>query len=69
MRLPEFEYVEPKTLREATKLLSSGPKGSALLAGGTDLLVSMKHQVLRPRRVANLRLCLDSPILQTKRTD
>ena len=55
MRLPEFEYVEPKTLREATKLLSSGPKGSALLAGGTDLLVSMKHQVLRPRRVVNLK--------------
>ena len=54
MRLPQFEYVEPKTLKEASKLLASD-KGSLLLAGGTDLIVNMKHRVIQPKQVINLK--------------
>jgi carbon-monoxide dehydrogenase medium subunit len=55
MRLPKFEYLEPKTLKEAVKVLASDPKGSVLLAGGTDLLVNMKHRVIEPKQVINLK--------------
>ena len=55
MRLPKFEYLEPKSLKEASKALAIDPAGSVLLAGGTDLLVNMKHQVIQPKRVINLK--------------
>ncbi len=55
MRLPRFDYVEPKTLREAAKALAADVKGSVLLAGGTDLLVNMKHRVLQPGKLVNLK--------------
>jgi 4-hydroxybenzoyl-CoA reductase subunit beta len=55
MRLPKFEYLEPKTLKEAAHALASDTKGSALIAGGTDLLVNMKHKVIQPKQVINLK--------------
>jgi 4-hydroxybenzoyl-CoA reductase subunit beta len=55
MRLPKFEYLEPKTLREAAKTLAEDTKGSVLIAGGTDLLVNMKHRVIKPNQVVNLK--------------
>jgi 4-hydroxybenzoyl-CoA reductase subunit beta len=55
MRLPRFEYLEPKTLREASKALTMDPGGSVLLAGGTGLFVNMKHRVIQPKRVINLK--------------
>ena len=55
MRLPKFEYVEPRNLKEAIKALASDPEGTVLLAGGTDLLVNMKHRVVQPKRVINLK--------------
>jgi 4-hydroxybenzoyl-CoA reductase beta subunit len=55
MRLPKFEYLEPKSLKEASKALAVDPAGSVLLAGGTDLLVNMKHRVIQPKRVINLK--------------
>ena len=54
MRLPEFEYVEPRSLKEATAMLAAEPE-AAMLAGGTDLLVSMKHRVIQPKRLVNLQ--------------
>ena len=55
MRLPKFEYLEPRSLKEAVKALSSDPRKSFLLAGGTDLLVNMKHRVIQPKRLINLK--------------
>jgi 4-hydroxybenzoyl-CoA reductase subunit beta len=55
MRLPRFEYLEPKTLREAVRVMASDPKGTVALAGGTDLLVHMKHRLIQPKRVVNLK--------------
>ena len=54
MRLPKFKYLEPKTLREAVRALGSGPQ-SVLLAGGTDLLVNMKHRIIQPEEVVDLK--------------
>jgi 4-hydroxybenzoyl-CoA reductase subunit beta len=55
MRLPRFEFLEPKTLKEATRALASDRKGAVLLAGGTDLLVNMKNRLIQPTRVINLK--------------
>lgn len=54
MRLPQFEYVEPKTLKEAAKRLALDKK-AVILAGGTDLLVNMKHRLVEPTQVINLK--------------
>lgn len=56
MRLPKFEYLDPTTLKEAVKSLASSMKGSVLIAGGTDLLVNMKHRVIQPKQVINLKM-------------
>ena len=55
MRLPKFEYMEPRSLKEASKTLALDPKGSVLLAGGTDLLVQMKQRLIQPHRIINLK--------------
>ena len=55
MRLSEFEYLEPKSLKEAVKVFALDTKGSVLLSGGTDLLVNMKHRVIQPKQVINLK--------------
>jgi len=55
MRLPQFEYLEPKTLKQAVKALMIDVKRSVLLAGGTDLIVHMKHRLIQPKRVINLK--------------
>ncbi|MFB3886889.1 MAG: xanthine dehydrogenase family protein subunit M [Thermodesulfobacteriota bacterium] len=55
MRLSEFEYLEPKSLKEAAKLIASDAKRSVLLAGGTNLLVNIKQGVIQPKRVINLK--------------
>jgi 4-hydroxybenzoyl-CoA reductase subunit beta len=48
MRLPKFSYVEPRSLEEACLFLAEhGPK-SKLVAGGTDLLPSMKLGLSAP---------------------
>jgi 4-hydroxybenzoyl-CoA reductase subunit beta len=54
MRLPQFEYVAPRTLKEASRALQEDGKDSVFLAGGTDLLVLMKQRLVQPGRVINL---------------
>ena len=55
MRLPHFEYLQPKTLEEACSLLAAHPREVSPLAGGTDLLVKMKQRKVVPRYVLNLK--------------
>lgn len=55
MRLPRFDYLEPKSLKEAIKFLTLDKKGSVILGGGTDLLVNMKHRVIQPKCLINLK--------------
>ena len=54
MRLPKFEYFKPKDLKEAVAYLQNEPFAK-ILAGGTDLLVNMKHRVECPPALVNLK--------------
>jgi 4-hydroxybenzoyl-CoA reductase beta subunit len=54
VRLPKFEYFEPKSIKEAVSILKKMPSAK-VLAGGTDLLVNMKHRVELPAAIVNLK--------------
>jgi len=54
VRLPGFDYVEPKSIEEASSILDAEPEAK-ILAGGTDLLVNMKHRVETPPVVVNIK--------------
>ncbi len=58
MRLPKFEYFEPKDIKEAVSILQNEP-AARILAGGTDLLVNMKHRVECPPVVVNIKRIID----------
>ena len=49
MRVPDFEYLEPRSVADACTLLAEDPDGSALFAGGTDMMVDLKLGAARPR--------------------
>jgi xanthine dehydrogenase YagS FAD-binding subunit len=53
--MKSFEYAAPKTLREAVDLLGEKWGDTEILAGGTDLVTSLKQEVTRPRRLVSLR--------------
>jgi carbon-monoxide dehydrogenase medium subunit len=55
MNLPEFEYFEPRDVGEACALLAADPAGSAVFAGGTDILVNLKEGLVSHRRLVSLR--------------
>jgi carbon-monoxide dehydrogenase medium subunit len=54
MKLPDFDYFEPEDVVTACKLLAQDPEGSAVLAGGTDVLVYLKEGTTRHRRLVSL---------------
>jgi 4-hydroxybenzoyl-CoA reductase subunit beta len=54
VRLPKFEYFEPETLKAAAAILQKEPVAK-ILAGGTDLLVNMKHRVECPPVLVNIK--------------
>ena len=58
MRLPKFEYFEPKDLKEAVAILQNEP-AAKIFAGGTDLLVNMKHRVECPPVLVNIKRIAD----------
>ena len=53
--MQNFEYANPKTLKEAGALLGSSWADAAVLAGGTDLISLMKDYVETPKRVVNIK--------------
>ena len=53
--MKSFEYAAPKSLKEATALLSDTWGKTEILAGGTDLVTSLKQRITRPERVVSLR--------------
>ena len=55
MNLPRFECFEPKTVEEACRLLSEYKDEARVLAGGTDLVVSMKQREIEPKYIINLK--------------
>jgi 4-hydroxybenzoyl-CoA reductase beta subunit len=55
LRLPSFEYLEPRDQKEALQMLSEHGDQAAVLAGGTDLLVRMKQRLLQPGFLISLK--------------
>ncbi|HEY4901650.1 MAG TPA: FAD binding domain-containing protein [Terriglobales bacterium] len=55
MSLPSFQLLRPRTLDEAIALLSKHGDEVKVIAGGTDLLPSMKQKLFSPRYVLDLR--------------
>lgn len=53
LRLPQFEVATPTTVREAIELYSS-VEGALIVAGGTDLVPNMKHELFTPPLVVSL---------------
>ncbi len=50
-----FEYAAPSSLKEATALLSDVWGETEVLAGGTDLVTSLKQGITEPERVVSLK--------------
>lgn len=54
LRMPRFELLEPTTLEAALSALAERPEKSMVIAGGTDLLPNLKHELFTPERVVSL---------------
>src|SRR5213078_1829749 len=56
-----FEWVSPTTINEAVEMLKSAPAPDDMddaarpIAGGQDILTTMKEYITRPTRVVNLK--------------
>jgi 4-hydroxybenzoyl-CoA reductase subunit beta len=55
LRLPEFHYVKPRSLKQAVRLLADFGPEAMVVAGGTDLYPKMKRGQFTPRHVVSLR--------------
>ena len=55
MRLPRFEYVKPSSFKEVLDILKEHGTKTAILAGGSDLLVNMKYRVNQPEKVVSIK--------------
>jgi carbon-monoxide dehydrogenase medium subunit len=53
--LPDFDYFAPKDVREACRLLKEHDGRAKVMAGGTDLLVHMKHRTVVLQYVIGLK--------------
>ncbi|MCB0832917.1 MAG: FAD binding domain-containing protein [Bacteroidetes bacterium] len=48
LTLPEFDFIAPQTVPEAVELLAKHGDRAKILAGGTDLIPSMKNRLFEP---------------------
>lgn len=54
LRLPPFEVAEPASLDEAVQILAAHHGRARPMAGGTDLMPNMKHEITVPEVVVGL---------------
>lgn len=54
LRLPRFELRQPTSLSEAVATLAEFGPSASIIAGGTDLLPNMKHELFTPRVLVSL---------------
>jgi 4-hydroxybenzoyl-CoA reductase subunit beta len=55
LSLPQFKLLRPRSVREALEHLGEHGGGLRILAGGTDLIPSMKQRLFEPEYVLDLR--------------
>jgi len=53
--MERFEYTSPTTVKDATAMLGGSWSDAQVLAGGTDLISSMKDEITTPKRVVNIK--------------
>jgi carbon-monoxide dehydrogenase medium subunit len=53
-KIPPFAYDKPNSVEEAIRLLTQYGESAKPLAGGTDLLIQMKHGLALPRHLVSL---------------
>ncbi|MGB7952219.1 MAG: FAD binding domain-containing protein, partial [Candidatus Binatia bacterium] len=54
-RTEPFDFYQPTTLVEASRLLTDNGPGGRFLAGGTDLVIAMKEKGLLPKYIVDLK--------------
>src|ERR1043166_2000501 len=55
LRLPDFHYSQPKTVKEAIKVLADLGSYAMAVAGGTDVYPKMKRRQFTPSHLVSLR--------------
>lgn len=50
-----FDYFEPRSIREASRILKDSGPGGHILVGGTDLVIAVKEKGLTPRYLVDLK--------------
>ena len=53
--LKPFDYLGPKTVKEALQILSEYGRKAGVLAGGTDLFISMRKRQINPQYIVNIK--------------
>jgi 4-hydroxybenzoyl-CoA reductase subunit beta len=59
LRLPEFNYIRPKSVKEAVRVLADLGSDAMAVAGGTDVYPKMKRGQFTPRQLVSLRRLKD----------
>lgn len=54
LRCPKFELATPTSVAEATRLLADAGPSAMILAGGTDVMPNLKHELFTPALVVSL---------------
>jgi len=55
MTLSRFELFSPERLDEAVALLKEKGEDTFVMAGGTDLLIKRRHQIIHPQTIISLK--------------
>ena len=55
MSLPEFKLLRPRTVAEAIELLAKHAPDVQVIAGGTDLIPSLRQKLFAPHHVVDIR--------------
>ncbi len=55
MSLPKFQLLRPKTVQEAVQMLSQRAPNLQIIAGGTDVIPSLKQGLFAPKYVMDIR--------------
>ena len=59
LRLPMFEFLEPKSVEEAVRMHQEAGETAMFVAGGTDLYPNMKRRHQEPGTVVSLAAVKD----------
>lgn len=55
LRLPEFNYLAPRSLAEAVRIIADLGEDAMVVAGGTDVYPKMKRGQFSPRHLVSMR--------------